>query len=98
MQTHISSAILAQLEPHRTGLLKHQELFEALLARPNVLDYGSRMSEHQFRESMGLFSRLWLCCVASTTVHPDPFLPVNLWTATITFSHNGTARCCILSV
>jgi hypothetical protein len=48
MQTHISSAILARLEPHRTGLLKHQELFEALLARPNVLDYGSRMSEHQF--------------------------------------------------
>jgi hypothetical protein len=47
MQTYLSSSILARFEPHRTGLFEHQELFEALLARPNALSHGSRMSEYQ---------------------------------------------------
>jgi hypothetical protein len=64
VQTYLSSSVLARFEPHRTGLFKHQELFEALLAGPNILNHGSRVSKYQPGEGVGLFSCIWLCGVA----------------------------------
>jgi hypothetical protein len=93
VQTYISSSILARLEPHRTGLFKHQELFEALLAGSNILNYGSRVSKHQLRESMGLFSCLWLCGVAFRVPPPPfpPFQPLDGVVVMFASSHNTTA-------